>query len=111
MKRYLFLLLSVAGIILPMSQFIPASISGEFTIGGMFAAMTSSRTITGVTFDFLVVVLTALAFGIIESIRLKIKWAWVCLVGTFLIGASFGFPFFLFLREGALAKRQSRAES
>jgi hypothetical protein len=110
MKRNIFLLLSVAGIILPMSQFIPASISGEFTVGGMLAEMTASRTITGVTFDFLVVVITALTFGIAESVRLKIRWAWVCLVGTFLIGASFGFPFFLFLREGALAKRQSRAE-
>ncbi len=102
MKKAIFLTLAVLGIVLPMSQFIPASIEGEFSVGGMFSEMTATRTITGVTFDFLVVVLTALVFAAWETSRLKIRFAWIPLIGTFLIGASFGLPFFLYLRERAL---------
>jgi len=111
MKRIIYLALAILGIVLPMSQFIPASIDGEFSVRSMTAAMTATRTITGVTLDFLVVVTTALAFGIAEAVRLRIRWAWICLVGTFLIGASFGLPFFLFLREGAIAKGGGRSSS
>ncbi len=104
MKKAIFLALAILGTVLPMSQFIPASIDGEFSIGYMFEAMTADRTITGVTFDFVVVVLTGLVFGAYEAVRLKIKRFWVPLVGTFLIGASFGLPFFLFLRERAIER-------
>jgi hypothetical protein len=111
MKKTLFLVLAVLGIILPMSQFIPASMDGEFTVGGMFQAMTADRTITGVTFDFLVVVLTALVFGAFEAVRLRIRLFWIPLVGTFLIGASFGLPFFLYLRERAIERQAAAAET
>jgi len=111
MKKYLFLALAVAGIILPMSQFIPASLDGEFTVGGMFDAMFASRTIAGVSLDFTVVVVTAIVFGAFEAFRLRIRLAWIPLVGSFLIGASFGLPFFLYLRELALAREATtRAE-
>jgi hypothetical protein len=103
-KKYIYLALAILGIILPMSQFIPASLDGEFTIGGMFQAMTANRTITGVTLDFTVAVITGLFFGVLEAIRLRIKLAWIALVGTFLIGFSFGLPFFLYLRELALER-------
>jgi hypothetical protein len=99
MKKYIYLGLAVVGIVLPMSQFIPASMAGEFSVSGMFAEMTATRTITGVTFDFLVATLTALVFGIYEAVRLKLRLAWIPLLGTFLIGVSFGLPFFLYLRE------------
>ena len=107
MKRWIYLILALIGIILPMSQFIPASIDGEFSVGGMVARMTADRTITGVTFDFLVVVITGLVFGIFESVRLRLRWAWISLLGTFLIGASFGLPFLLFLREQAIHRDAS----
>ncbi|MFW5689120.1 MAG: DUF2834 domain-containing protein [Spirochaetota bacterium] len=104
MKKIAFLVLALLGIVLPMSQFIPASIDGEFTVAGMFAEMTATRTITGVTFDFMVVVVTAIVFGAWEAFRLKIRLAWIPLLGTFLFGASFGLPFFLYLRERAIVR-------
>ena len=110
MKRWIYFLLAIVGIILPMSQFIPASVDGEFTVGGMIDRMTADRTITGVTLDFLVVVITGLVFGIFESFRLQLRWAWISLVGTFLIGASFGLPFLLFLRESALQRKTKPLE-
>lgn len=104
MKKYLFLAIAILGTILPMSQFIPASMDGEFSVAGMFDAMFANRTIAGVSFDFTVVVVTAIVFGILEAVRLRIGAAWIALAGTFLIGASFGLPFFLFLRERAIER-------
>lgn len=106
MKKTLFLVLAILGTVLPMSQFIPASIDGEFSVAGMFQEMTATRTITGVSLDFFVATLTGLVFGIYEAVRLKMRLAWIPLIGTFLIGFSFSFPFFLFLREGAIEKQR-----
>ena len=102
MKKSIYLGLAVLGVVLPMSQFIPLIIAGDFTVSGMFAEMTATQTITGVTFDFLVVTVTALVFGGYEAVRLKLRLAWIPLVGTLLIGPSFGLPFFLYLRERAI---------
>lgn len=110
MKKTILLILAVLGILLPMSQFVPASIEGEFSLSGMISEMTATRTLTGVTLDFLVVVLTALVFAAWETSRLKIRFTWIPLIGTFLIGASFGFPFFLYLRERAFEAGSGRTE-
>lgn len=102
MKKFLYLVLAAAGTVLPMSQFIPATMAGEFSVAAMFAAMFANPIIAGVSLDFTVVVVTALVFAGFETPRLKIRTAWIPLVGTFLIGASFGLPFFLYLRQRAL---------
>jgi hypothetical protein len=104
MKKYIYLVLAIVGIALPMSQFIPASMAGEFSVGEMFRQMTATRTITGVTLDFMVAVATGLFFGVTETVRIKVRLWWIALAGTFLIGFSFGLPFFLFLRERALER-------
>ncbi|NCN04038.1 MAG: DUF2834 domain-containing protein [Spirochaetales bacterium] len=101
-RRITYLVIAIIGIILPMSQFIPASLDGEFSVGGMLEEMTNTRTLTGVSLDLTVALLAGMSFGIFEVRRQRIRWAWVALLGTFLIGFSFRLPFFLFLREGAL---------
>ncbi|WP_455382982.1 DUF2834 domain-containing protein [Salinispira pacifica] len=109
MKKYVFLALAAVGIVLPMSQFIPASLDGEFSVSAMMQKMFASRTIAGVSLDFAVTALTALLFGVLEAVRLRMRTAWIALAGSFLIGFSFGLPFLLFLRERAL-ERASRVE-
>ncbi len=102
-----YVLIAILGTILPMSQFIPASIDGEFSVQGMFQEMTSTRTLTGIGLDLTVAVWAGIAFGIVEIKRHKVRHWWIALVGTFLIGFSFSLPFFLFLRERALARQAS----
>lgn len=99
--RYLYLVLAIAGVALPMSQFIPATIAGEFTLTTMFEQLSATQTVLGFTLDLTVAALAGVLFIVVEAIRLKIKLAWIAVAGTFLIGFSFGLPFFLFLREGA----------
>jgi hypothetical protein len=110
MKKYIYLVLAIIGIALPMSQFIPASLAGEFSVGGMFAQMTATRTITGVTLDFFVAVVTGLYFGITETVQKRVRLWWIALIGTVLIGFSFGLPFFLFLRERTLKHGTENAQ-
>jgi hypothetical protein len=102
--RYIYLVLAVAGAVLPMSQFIPASIDGTFSVAALIADSTDTRLVTGLTLDLAVAALSGVTFILVDSIRKKIKLAWIALVGTVLIGFSFGLPFYLFLREGNAQK-------
>jgi hypothetical protein len=47
----------------------------------------------------LVAATTGVLFIVVEAVRRRIRLAWIAVVGTFLIGFSFGLPFFLFLRQ------------
>jgi hypothetical protein len=108
--KYVYLVLAVAGTILPMSQFIPASLAGEFSIAAMIADSTATPLATGVTLDLAVAASTGLLFIIVEAIRRRIKLAWIAIAGTFLIGFSFGLPFFLFLRQLQIDRQAAAIE-
>ena len=105
MGKIIYLILAIIGVILPMSQFIPATIAGEFSLNGLFKDMTQTRILTGVSLDFFIAATAAIVFIIIEGKKRKLSLVWVAIVGTFLIGLSFGLPFFLYLRERSLEKR------
>ena len=105
MGKIIYLILAIIGVILPMSQFIPATIAGEFSLNGLFKDMTQNRILTGVSLDFFIAATAAIVFIIIEGKKRKLSLVWVAIGGTFLIGLSFGLPFFLYLRERSLEKR------
>ena len=105
MGKIIYFILAIIGIILPMSQFIPATIAGEFSLDGLFKDMTQNRILTGVSLDFFIAATAAIVFIIIEGRKKKVSLVWVAIAGTFLIGLSFGLPFFLYLRERSLEKR------
>ncbi|WP_329903464.1 DUF2834 domain-containing protein [Porphyromonas pogonae] len=52
--------------------------------------------------DFIVVALTAIAFMIIEGMRVRMKYIWLFVIMSFLIAIAFAFPLFLFFRERKL---------
>lgn len=109
--RYIYLVIAILGVVLPLSQFVPASLSGQFTMGRLFADITANRNVAGLTLDLSVAALAGIVFMIAEAIRMQIRLVWIPIIGTFLIGFSFGLPFFLFLRELRLAKQLGVAES
>jgi hypothetical protein len=106
--HHLYLALAIIGIVLPFSQFIPATVEGTFSIANMVTDLSATRIVSGFTLDLTVAAAAGLLFIVIEARRLKIRFSWIAVLGTFLIGFSFGLPFFLFLRERGLA---ARAES
>lgn len=55
--------------------------------------------------DVIVSALVVALFVIVEGRHLKIRLWWLAIVSTFLVGVSFGLPFFLYLRQCALDSR------
>lgn len=99
--RHVYLILAIIGAVLPLSQFAAASMEGTFTFQKLIADLTASRLTAGFALDLIVAAVTGLVFMIAETRRSAIRGAWVAVVGTVVIGFSFGLPFFLFLRARA----------
>lgn len=96
---HLFLFLSIVGIILPYSQMIPFVQANGMDMVLLFSKLFENRAVAFFGFDLLVTVAAFFVFVIVEQRRQRIPGTWMAIAGVFLIGASFGFPFYLYLRE------------
>ena len=107
--KWMYLLLSVFGAILPYSQFIPwASKNGlnpRLMISDLFANGISA--FFGI--DVIVSAVALVAFIAIERRRLRIRLWWLPVLATLGVGVSLGLPLFLFLRELNLERRHPSA--
>lgn len=99
--KWLYLCLAVLGAALPLSQFVPASMDGSFSVANLLSELMSTKNLRGIAFDLGIAALTGVVFMIAEARRMKIRLVWLPLLGTVLIGYSFGLPLFLYLRERA----------
>lgn len=97
--KYLYLLLCVFGIILPYSQLIPLMLEQNLSFELFFQQLFANRVSTLFALDLFVTATVFLVFTIYEGMKLKVKNLWLPLIATFLVGASLGFPLFLFMRE------------
>lgn len=104
--RYLYLVLALLGAALPLSQFIPASIEGSFSVGQLIAEQMATPILRGIGFDLLIAAVTGILFMVVEGRRMKVRHLWAPLVGSVFIGFSFGLPLFLYLRELRVAQEQ-----
>lgn len=109
--RKLYLILAILGAVLPLSQFIPASLEGNFSVAQLITEMTATRNLRGVAYDLMVAAVTGLLFIVVEGRRNRIRHLWVPVVGTFFIGFSFGLPLFLYLRERSLDASREHNET
>ena len=97
--RHLYLGLSVLGLCVPNSAFLPwlfaHGVDPGLFVRDLFANGVSA-------FFGLDVILSALAlilFVVIEGARLHLRRHWVPIVATCLVGVSFGLPLFLYQRQ------------
>ena len=105
--KLIYLLLAILGAILPLSQFVPASLEGSFSVGNLISELMATRNLRGIAFDLMIAAITGVVFIVREGRRLKVRILWLPLLGTFLVGFSFGLPFFLYLRERTLEKEDT----
>jgi Terpene cyclase DEP1 len=100
-KTKIYLFFTILGFILPnWVIFETFRITGEFDFGLFFEAMNSSLYARFIASDFLITATTCLVYYILEWRAGKLgRWAATPLLGTFLVGISFGFPLFLLIRE------------
>lgn len=103
--KYIYLLLCLFGTVLPYSQLIPLIIQGDFSFSLMINDLFINRVSTLFALDLFVTATTFLVFALFEGIKQHIKYLWAPIIATFLVGASLGFPLFLYLREINLEKQ------
>lgn len=96
--RRTYLALAVIGAVWPMWHFLSYLFSDEGSLPGMVALWTANHAVTGLSLDLLISG-TALTVWIITETLVRRNWiALAAIPATFLIGVSFGFPLYLFLR-------------
>jgi hypothetical protein len=105
MLRYVYALLSVAGLILPMVCFgIHFSRGGENAWSEFFAAPFATWVISGFSWDLMLTATACTIWMASESKRLDMRgFVWHFLL-IFLVGICFALPTFLYRRESRLRR-------
>ncbi|AYG45605.1 DUF2834 domain-containing protein [Pseudomonas sp. Leaf58] len=104
--QILYILLCIAGTVLPLSQFAPWLSAHSLNVPLLLQQATSSYIAAFAWADVLVSGVAVAVFVVVESRRLAMRRLWLplsCLV----VGPSLTLPLFLFLRERHLAALRS----
>ncbi len=102
--KYIYLLLCIIGTILPYSQILPLILDPSFSWATMGELLFANRVSTLFALDLFVTATVFIVFALSEGIKLHIKHLWLPFVASALVGASLGFPLFLYMREQKLEK-------
>lgn len=106
MKARLFnLIFCVLAILLPYSQFVPWLLKHGLNLSLFFRELFANRISAFFAMDVIVSAIVLICFIQSEGKRLSVRLLWLPTIGTLIVGASFGFPLFLFLRQTMLDRK------
>lgn len=97
--KYFYGVISFLGLVLPYSQFIPWVMHNGFDLSLLFETITNTRIGAFAWMDVLVTAIVLIGFILFEGTRKRIKYLWLPIAGTLLVGPSLGLPLFLLLRQ------------
>jgi len=107
---YLYSFLSIIGFVFPNYIVFQTVLKyGTYDFSRLITDLNSSLYTQFIGADLAIAGATFLAFYIIENRKNKIKYAWLSLVASLLVGFSFGFPLFLLIREVNLGKSMTES--
>lgn len=109
MARRFYLLMMVAGTLLPLSQFLPWLSEHGLDMPLFFAELFANRIGGFFGLDVIVSALVLIPFILWEGRRLGVDKLWLPIAGTLMVGVSCGLPMFLYLREARLEKMKGLA--
>ena len=98
--RHFYLVCCVLGLVLPYSQFVPWVLEHGLNVVLFCRELFANRISAFFAMDVIVSAIVLIWFIQSEGKRLRVRLLWLPMVGTLLVGVSFGFPLFLFLRGG-----------
>jgi hypothetical protein len=87
------------GLFLPYSQFVPWLLEHGLNVTLFCRELFANRISSFFAMDVIVSAIVLLWFIQSEGRRLRVGLLWFSIVGTLVVGVSFGFPLFLFLRQ------------
>lgn len=99
--RTIYLLLCVAGTLLPLSQFVPWLAANGPDLPLFWRELFANRISAFFGMDVFVSAAALLVFIGAEGPRLTMRNLWAPSLATLLVGVSLGLPLFLYLRETA----------
>lgn len=101
-KQVLYLILCVAGTILPFSQLFPFLREHGLDPSLLFRELFANKVSAFFGLDVIVSSLVLWVFVYSEGTRLKMRHLWVYVAANLLVGVSLGLPLFLLVRESKL---------
>ncbi len=104
--QFLYILLCIAGAVLPLAQFIPWLAAHGPDVPLLVAQAFATPVSAFAWVDVLVSAAALLAFVLVEGRRIGMRHAWVALLGL-AVGVSLALPLFLLLRHRHLAAAQA----
>jgi len=107
--RHFYLVCCVLGLVLPYSQFVPWLLEHGLNVTLFFRELFANRISAFFAMDVIVSAIMLIWFIQNEGKRLRVRLLWLPTVGTLIVGVSFGFPLFLFLRQVTLDRTTARA--
>ena len=107
--RHFYLVCCVLGLVLPYSQLVPWLLEHGLDVTLFFRELFANRISAFFAIDVVVSAIVLLWFIQSEGRRLRVGLLWFPTVGTLVVGVSFGFPLFLFLRQLMLDRTTARA--
>lgn len=102
MKKTIYLLLCIAGTVLPYSEFIPFLQNNGLDLSLFFEQLFANNVSGFFGMDVIVSSLVLWVFVYAEGRRLKMRHLWIYIVCNLLVGVSLGFPLFLLMRQAKL---------
>ena len=107
--RHFYLVCSVVGLLLPYSQFVPWLLEHGLDVTLFCRELLANRISAFFAIDVIVSAIVLIWFIQGEGKRLRVPFLWLPTVGTLVVGVSFGFPLFLYLRQVTLDRTTARA--
>jgi hypothetical protein len=107
--RQFYLVCCVLGLVLPYSQFVPWLLEHGLNIALFSRELFANRISAFFAMDVIVSAIALIWFIQSEGRRLQVRFLWLPAIGTLVVGVSFGFPLFLFLRQVTLDRTTARA--
>ena len=107
--RHFYLVCCVLGLVLPYSQFLPWLLEHGLNVALFVRELFANRISAFFAMDVIVSAMVLIWFIQSEGKRLRVRLLWLPTVGTLVVGVSFGFPLFLFLRQVRLDRTTTRA--
>jgi Protein of unknown function DUF2834 len=107
--RHFYLVCCVLGLIFAYWQLVPWLLEHGLNIELFVRELFGNRVSAFFAIDVIVSAIVLIWFIQSEGKRLRVRLLWLPTVGTLLIGVSFGFPLFLFLRQVTLDRTTAQA--
>ena len=108
-SRHFYLVCCVLGLLVPYSQFVPWLLEHGLNVTLFCRELFANRMSAFFAMDVIISAIVLIWFIQSEGKRLRVRLLWLPTLGTLVVGVSFGFPLFLFLRQLTLDRITARA--